>query len=114
MPRAPKSCGRYGCPAKVVARAYCPAHEAEQQRARPLSPTSIAANSRHERNRRSETVNAWVQANGWLCPGWRRPPHQSHDLTAAHAVPVVHGGGNGPLTVLCRACNSRQATRLTP
>lgn len=28
-PRAPKACGRTGCEARVTARTYCPAHQAE-------------------------------------------------------------------------------------
>jgi len=34
-----------------------------------------------ERARRREVVQAWVEVNGWTCPGWHREPHESHDLT---------------------------------
>ncbi len=113
MPRAPKSCGRYGCPAKVVARTYCDVHLLEQRRTAPLSPTARHRNPNIERRRRRAVVDAWVSIRGWTCPGWMRDPHPSTDLTAAHAVAVVHGGGDGPLTVRCRSCNSRQATKPT-
>jgi 5-methylcytosine-specific restriction endonuclease McrA len=32
------------------------------------------------------------------------------DLTADHVVPVIDGGANGPLRVLCRSCNSRRGS----
>lgn len=111
-PRAPKPCGHTGCPQYVTARTYCDEHERERQR-RNLSPTSRAANRRAERNRRVKAVRAWVEVNGWVCPGWRRPPHESHDLTAAHATAVARGGAHSPLTVLCRSCNARQQTTPT-
>jgi hypothetical protein len=110
--RAPKQCGRFGCPELVIARTYCDEHLAEY-RARHRSPSSRAADDRTERTRRKQAVDAWVAANGWQCPGWRRDPHPSRDLTAAHAVAVARGGGSGPLTVLCRSCNSRQLTTPT-
>ncbi|GAA1436352.1 hypothetical protein GCM10009616_35890 [Microlunatus lacustris] len=73
------------------------------------SPTYLARNSsRRERTRRTEAVQDWVAVHGWLCPGWERPAHPSQDLTAAHVVAAAHGGADGPLTVLCRSCNSRQ------
>lgn len=117
MPRAPKSCGRYGCPNTVVGQTYCPTHEAERQAKRrantPLSPTSRAANERAERRRRAEAVQAWVRVHGWVCPGYQRDPHESRDLTAAHAVAVAAGGTHSVLTVLCRPCNSKQGTKPT-
>ena len=91
-------CAEPGCPA-VVQSGRCPAH-------RRYSPTT--QRSAAERKRRSKAVAEWVSANGWICPGWDRPPHPSHDLTAAHRIPVAGGGAGSPLTCLCRACNSRQ------
>lgn len=91
-------CAEPGCPA-VVQSGRCPAH-------RRYSPTT--QRSAAERKRRSKAVAEWVSANGWICPGWDRPPHPSHDLTAAHRIPVAGGGADSPLTCLCRACNSRQ------
>ena len=72
-----------------------------------LSPTQLATNNRAERNRRAETVAAWVATHGHTCPGWNRPPHPSRDLTAAHTTAVGNGGTTSPLTVLCRPCNTR-------
>ena len=88
----------------VTGATYCPAH-----RRRPLSPSSIAARVPGERERRRVAVAEWVAVHGWLCPGWMRSAHSSKDLTAAHVTAVSRGGGDGPLRVLCRSCNSRQA-----
>lgn len=74
------------------------------------SPTYRARqSSRAERTRRSDTVSAWVAEHGWLCPGWNREPHESHDMTAAHVTAAKDGGADGELSVLCRSCNSREA-----
>ena len=113
MPRAPKSCGHPGCPEYVTGSTYCEPHQREHRNKARRSPTSRAADKRAERTRRVLTVRAWVAVNGWVCPGWRRAPHESHDLTAAHMVAVAHGGTHGPLSVLCRGCNSRQRTEST-
>lgn len=104
MPRAPKKCGRQGCPELVIGRTYCAAHAR-----RPASPSSLAARDPRERRRRSEVVAAHVLTHGWWCPGYERPAHESHDLTAAHSTAVALGGKSSRLSVLCRSCNSRQA-----
>lgn len=101
MPRAPKPCGKWGCE-NLTDRTYCPEH-----RRRPYSPSSIAARDPRERARRKAVVDAWVVANGWLCPGYERPAHPSKDLTAAHGTAVARGGRDIK-GVLCRSCNSRQ------
>ncbi len=109
-PRAQKQCGHFGCDILVSGGVtYCDGHLLERRRTAPLSPTARHRNPNIERVRRHAVIDAWVAANGWLCPGWHRDPHPSTDLTAAHAVAVVHGGEDGPLTVLCRSCNLRQA-----
>ena len=77
------------------------------QRHRRESPTYLERDNA-ERSRRAAAVAAWVAKHGWVCPGWQRAPHPSHDLTAAHATAVAHGGIHSSLTVLCRSCNSRQ------
>jgi 5-methylcytosine-specific restriction endonuclease McrA len=33
------------------------------------------------------------------------------DLTADHLIPVIEGGGAGPLRTLCRGCNSRRGSK---
>lgn len=74
----------------------CPKHR--------LPPT----NTRAETNRRAEVVGTWLRTYGPVCPGWRRPLHTvtASNLTADHIIPIAEGGLNGPLRVLCRACNS--------
>lgn len=88
----------------------CPACAAAQQRVkdtrRPRRRTAA------ETRRRREAVAAHVDLHGWVCPGWRREPHPSQDLTADHVVAVGAGGREeGPLTVLCRSCNSARGSR---
>ena len=105
MARAPKKCGRLDCPTLVVGVTYCDAHKR-----RPPSPSSLAARSSAEKQRRSAVVKAWVRVNGWICPGYERPAHESTDLTAAHSVAVAFGGDEIG-GILCRSCNSRQNTK---
>jgi 5-methylcytosine-specific restriction protein A len=69
-------------------------------------PYASAAWQRHSRT----TLAAWRQEHGDLCPGFRRPPHATADLTVDHTIPLGAGGALlGPTTVLCRSCNSRKA-----
>jgi hypothetical protein len=71
--------------------------------------------TRAEQTRRAQTVAEWVAEYGWLCPGWRRPPHSVHegDLTAEHPHAVGAGGSEDQaLTVLCRSCNSAKADQI--
>lgn len=66
-----------------------------------------------ETRRRAETVAAHREQYGDLCPGYRRAPHPSVDLTADHIVPVAAGGAeDGELGVLCRECNSSKAANV--
>ena len=58
--------------------------------------------------RRRATVLAWVAQHGWICPGYHRLPHPSKKLTADHVIPRVVVGEAGPLSVLCRSCNSKK------
>ena len=44
------------------------------------------------------TRAAWVDAHGWICPGWDRGTHPSTDLVVDHDVGV-----------LCRGCNATKA-----
>jgi hypothetical protein len=90
------------------------------QRCRPCHLVATAAVPRPglqrswcERERRARTVREWVEAYGYLCPGWGREPHPAVDLCADHVTPVRQGGPeDGPLTVLCRSCNSRKRDRV--
>lgn len=74
--------------------------------------------SHAEEARRAATVTAWRAQHGSVCPGWQRPAHpvdeRVNPLTADHEVAVGAGGTeDGPLTVLCRACNGAKADRNT-
>jgi hypothetical protein len=65
--------------------------------------------NRAERKRRAAVVRAWREEYGDWCPGYLVQAHATPDLTADHLDPVGPGGaGDGPLSVLCRGCNSRK------
>jgi 5-methylcytosine-specific restriction endonuclease McrA len=64
-----------------------------------------------ERQRRKRAVDAWIRLHGHVCPGYQRPAHEAHDLTADHVHPRSHGGEHGRLEILCRACNSAKGAR---
>lgn len=101
MPLKPcLGCGRLG------SNSRCPECAKRKRAQRPYTWT--------ERQRRAQAVEAWVQVYGYLCPGWRRDAHESTDLTADHITPVAAGGReDGPLAILCRACNSAKRDRVT-
>ena len=61
-----------------------------------------------ERKRMRETVANHIKRAGYTCPGHRREAHEAYDLTADHVTPASKGGLGGPLSVLCRSCNSRK------
>ncbi len=85
MPRAPKSCGRYGCPAKVVARTYCPAHEAEQQAVMSSRRGSTAQRGYDGRHQR-EGAAAKRAAIGHPCPRCGEPLLAGQPLDYGHTV----------------------------
>lgn len=100
-----------GCRRRVAGR--CPTCDAARLSAAP-KPKDPSYGLR-ERNRRSDTVAAWVAMHGWVCPGWGRPAHPATDLAADHIIARRLGGPqDGPLQVLCRECNSRKGDRLPP
>lgn len=81
----------------------------------PKPRASRVGYGRREADRRNDTVRAWVQRNGWVCPGWRREPHPAQDLTADHVDPLGLGGPqSGVLAVLCKPCNSAKKDQLPP
>lgn len=96
-----RPCAEPGCPVLLHKAGRCQKHRRE-------SPTWHAGNNRAERRRRAAAVAEHRARHGNWCPGYRVAPHESADLTADHVVAVVNGGADGPLTVLCRACNSRK------
>lgn len=98
-----------GCRRAVAGR--CATCEPSQRHS-PSKPKDATYGLR-ERNRRSDTVAAWVAMHGWVCPGWQRPPHPSDDLSADHIIARRLGGPqDGPLNVLCRQCNSAKGANL--
>lgn len=64
---------------------------------------------------RAAAIDAWVEAHGWTCPGWRIPAHpvRPGQLTGDHTVALANGGRNtlGNVSVLCRSCNSAKGAR---
>lgn len=89
----------------------CPTHQREHERAkRAKRPRATQA----EEQRRAQAIAQHVAVYGWWCPGWRRAPHPSTDLTADHIDPfAVTGREDGPLGVLCRVCNGAKSNRTT-
>jgi 5-methylcytosine-specific restriction protein A len=95
--RGPSICAEPGC-SRLTLGARCDEHD--------LGYTPA------ERRRMATTVASHRAAHGDWCPGWECPPHPAADLTADHVVPIAHGGLGGPLTVLCRSCNSRRGSTI--
>ncbi|PSR63987.1 hypothetical protein C8259_09045 [Nocardia nova] len=101
------TCSVTGCP-RLQPGPRCAEHETERGRhLRRTTPTKATRDYR-EQQRRAAAVRAHRARRGDWCPGWRRPPHPSADLTADHITPVASGRPDGPLQVLCRSCNSRK------
>ena len=66
------------------------------------------------RQRRQAAIEAWVEANGWVCPGWAVPPHDVAPgaLTGDHVIPLALGGRDSAIQPLCRPCNGRKGKKL--
>lgn len=65
-----------------------------------------------ERQRRADTVRAYREVYGDVCPGWGVAAHGAADLCADHVLGVGAGGSpTGELGVLCRSCNARKGKR---
>jgi 5-methylcytosine-specific restriction protein A len=99
---------------KTAAR--CPPCQREHDRGH--NARRRAHDSYAEQQRRRATVRAWVATHGYVCPGWRRPPHpvdpQRNPLCGDHLHPPGAGGPeHGPLGVLCRRCNSAKGATTT-
>ena len=68
-----------------------------------------------EAKKRKQFIEEYKRAYGNLCPGWKRPPHNSTDLTVDHIIPLSKGGAeDGRIRVLCRSCNSRRRAKKDP
>lgn len=111
LPRAPKPCGRTGCPERVTARTYCAAHEAERQAimAQRRGTTTARGYGARHRNLRAQ----WApQVATGAVPCWR-----CGDLiTPGTAWDLGHTddrtGYGGPEHA--RACNRAAGGRTTP
>ena len=59
---------------------------------------------------RVEVVREWVQAHGWVCPGYKRPAHPVAELEGDHIIPLAEGGTSTKdnCGVLCPSCNARK------
>ena len=103
--RACLACGQLT--ARPARSGRCPACEAERYAARP---TRAVYASPAWRRLSSRTIKAHIRTNGWRCPGWGRPAHNSFDLTADHPEAMATGGARLPAQpgVLCRSCNGRK------
>ena len=92
---------------------YCPRHASPFggfQR-QPVNP--IYRDPRW-RKLAARTVQQHVARYGWVCPGWKRPPHPSRQLSADHRVALAAGGEPFEATnvgVLCRSCNTAKGKR---
>jgi 5-methylcytosine-specific restriction endonuclease McrA len=63
--------------------------------------------------RRNAFLEAWIRANGMVCPGLDGIPHMATKLEVDHVVPVALGGGDRDgLRVLCQTCNRSAGARL--
>jgi hypothetical protein len=92
MPMRPRS----ACPICRRVQCTCPAKQRRPQ-------------SWQERTQAEHVVAAWIEEHGYVCPGYKRAPHASTDLTADHIMPLHLGGDPlGEMQVLCRSCNSRR------
>lgn len=92
---------------KLSPSSRCPTHTRTAETLRTARKRIVRPYTWTEQRRRAEAVQAWTLVYGYWCPGWRREPHPSTDLTADHIHAVAAGGReDGPLAVLCRSCNS--------
>ena len=106
MPTRPKSpcpvCRRVGCDNPDHKRVVD--YRARMEAERIRRPYSYA-----ERKRRGDTVRAWVEVHGYVCPICGK---ETADLTADHIVPYAKTGDeNTPLQVMCRSCNAKKGAR---
>lgn len=112
MPRASSICCEPQCPQASTHRGRCKQHAAEHER---VLKQSIATKRDEQTSRRSRQriVQYWKEIYGNWCPGYKRPGHRAHDLTAQHWQALSDGGDpNQQLSVLCRSCNSRHGAEV--
>jgi hypothetical protein len=80
MPRAPKKCGKLDCEERVVARTYCPVHEAEQQK-RPKT----AARGYGNRHKVASQAARAALVDGTPCARCGEPMYRSQRIALDHA-----------------------------
>ena len=87
----------------------CPAHRGKKKDTRNKKYVSYA-----QRKYRKTAVDNYIKIYGYVCQGYRKPPHTSYDLTADHIVATARGGDDfGSLQIYCRSCNSsKQASKI--
>ena len=111
------TCTRPGCgepSATPGGRGPCDRHRAADQRHRARTTPTKRTRDWTEINRRRAAVRAHRAIYGDWCPGYRRPGHETSDLTADHVDEIATGGRpDGKLAVLCRGCNSSKAQHAT-
>lgn len=101
-----------GCP-NIQAHSLCTRHQTERDRHQRMTTPTKVTRSWSERQRRAKAVAEHKAIHGNWCPGYNVPAHDSDRLTADHLTPVAAGGApDGPLGVLCVACNSRKGARV--
>lgn len=106
MPAVLRPCRE--CGALTLDGAYCAAHA-------PTSAGSTVYGTARWHRLARRTVDRWIAAHGYVCPGFGRPAHRAIDLTADHVIPLASGGAPFDprnVVVLCRACNGRKGSRL--
>lgn len=85
---------------------HCPECERQRTRSRDLSHY----NDREYREQRAELVRIEPWCHNPKCP-YDDVGSTANPLTADHVIPVAQGGRAGPLTVLCKRCNSGKRDR---
>lgn len=108
---APRPCLTCGTPTDG---SRCPPHQPRPEARR------IGGNPYDRRHRRlaEAAITSWVARNGWVCPGYRCPPHpvEPGGLQGEHIIPrsvrpdLAYVPSN--YGVLCQPCNGRKGDRL--
>lgn len=108
-----KVCCVPGCP-ELTLGSRCEVHKREARRdedQRRGTRTARGLDSAWVRLR-DRAVREHVRVHGWMCPGWKRPPHPvgPGQLTGDHIIPRAVAPElrleRSNVAVLCLACNS--------
>lgn len=112
--KARKVCSEGGC--NTIAppgRNKCDDHRLAKER-RSRSPAADYGTAWRKLSRR--IVRDHVERHGWLCPGYKVPPHRVEPgrLTGHHLLSPLDGGDvldEANVQVLCLRCNARAGRR---